>query len=65
MSGRIVMKLYDEDKINDEMVGSLLFNMKECINEKVIYYYMLMFIYLEWQILLEEYLWSTIRLFWR
>jgi hypothetical protein len=35
MSGRIVMKLFDEDKMKDEIVGSLLFNMKECINEKV------------------------------
>lgn len=31
------MKLFDEDKISDEVVGSLLFNMKECINEKVIH----------------------------
>lgn len=28
------MKLYDEDKINDEIVGSLLFNLRECINKK-------------------------------
>jgi Ca2+-dependent lipid-binding protein len=35
MSGRVVIKLYDEDNITDEIVGSLLFNMKECINEKV------------------------------
>lgn len=34
MSGRIVMKLYDEDKMNDEIVGSLLFNLKECIGAK-------------------------------
>ena len=35
MSSRIVMKLFDEDKISDEIVGSILFNLKECINEKV------------------------------
>ena len=29
MSGKLVMKLFDEDKINDEIVGSLLFNLKE------------------------------------
>ncbi len=29
------MKLYDEDKVNDEIVGSFLFNLKECLNEKV------------------------------
>jgi hypothetical protein len=34
MSSRVVMKLYDEDKIKDEVVGSILFNLKECINEK-------------------------------
>jgi hypothetical protein len=35
MSGRIIMKLYDEDKIaninNDELVGSIFFNMKEIV----------------------------------
>ena len=34
MSSRVVMKLYDKDPITDEIVGSLLFNLKECINEK-------------------------------
>jgi hypothetical protein len=34
MSSRVVMKLYDEDKISDEIVGSLLFNLKECIGAK-------------------------------
>lgn len=28
------MKLYDEDKISDEIVGSILFNVKECIGAK-------------------------------
>jgi hypothetical protein len=35
MSSRIVMKLYDEDKIKDEIVGSFVFNLKECIGDKV------------------------------
>lgn len=34
MSGRVVMKVFDEDKINDEIVGSLLFNFKDCIGSK-------------------------------
>ena len=34
MSGRLVMKLYDEDKIKDEIVGSIIFNLKECIESK-------------------------------
>lgn len=34
MSSRIVMKLYDEDKISDEIVGSMLFNLKEIIGKK-------------------------------
>lgn len=34
MSSRIVMKLYDEDKIKDEIVGSMLFNLKEVIGKK-------------------------------
>ncbi len=29
------MKLYDEDKIKDEMVGSLLFNLKDALGHKV------------------------------
>lgn len=32
MSGRLVMKLFDEDKLKDEIVGSIIFNLKECIN---------------------------------
>lgn len=28
------MKIYDEDKLSDEIVGSLLFNLKECINQR-------------------------------
>jgi len=28
------MKLFDEDKIKDEIVGSIIFNLKECINSK-------------------------------
>lgn len=35
MSSRIVMKLFDEDKISDEIVGSILFNLKECIGNLV------------------------------
>ena len=34
MSSRIVMKLFDEDKISDEIVGSMLFNLKEIIGKK-------------------------------
>jgi hypothetical protein len=34
MSGRLVMKLFDEDKIKDEIVGSIIFNLKECIDKK-------------------------------
>lgn len=34
MSGRLVMKLYDEDKLKDEIVGSIIFNLKECIEQK-------------------------------
>lgn len=35
MSSRIVIKLYDEDKVVDEIVGSLLFNLKDCMNINV------------------------------
>lgn len=31
MSGRLVMKLYDQDNLSDEIVGSIIFNMKELI----------------------------------
>jgi len=34
MSSRVVMKLYDEDAIADEIVGSILFNLKDCIGRK-------------------------------
>lgn len=34
MSGRLVMKLFDEDNIKDEIVGSMIFNIKECIESK-------------------------------
>lgn len=29
------MKLYDEDKLKDEIVGSILFSLKDCIGDKV------------------------------
>jgi hypothetical protein len=35
MSSRVVIKMFDEDTISDEIVGSLLFNLKECIGDKV------------------------------
>jgi hypothetical protein len=31
MSGRIVMRIMDKDLVKDEVVGSLLFNLKDCI----------------------------------
>jgi nitrous oxide reductase len=34
MSGRLIMKLFDEDKINDEIVGSIIFNLKDVIGDK-------------------------------
>ena len=34
MSGRLVMKLYDEDKLGDEIVGSIIFNLKDCIEKR-------------------------------
>ena len=34
MASRVVMKLYDEDNISDEIVGCLLFNLKDCIGPK-------------------------------
>jgi len=33
MSSRVVMKIFDKDLVNDEIVGSLLFNLKECIDK--------------------------------
>ena len=33
MSSRLVMKLYDEDKLQDEIVGSMIFNLKEVIGD--------------------------------
>lgn len=34
MSSRLVMKLFDEDKIKDEIVGSIIFNLKDYIDQK-------------------------------
>lgn len=34
MSSRVVMKLFDEDKLADEIVGSLLFNLKDVLKNK-------------------------------
>jgi hypothetical protein len=35
MQGKLIMKLFDEDKIGkDEIVGSIIFNMKECIEKR-------------------------------
>ena len=34
MSSRLVMKLYDEDKLADEIVGSIIFDLKKFIDEK-------------------------------
>lgn len=36
MSSRAVFKVFDEDQLGDEIVGSLLFNLKECVGAKVI-----------------------------
>ena len=33
MSSRVVMKVMDKDLVKDEVVGSMLFNMKECMKE--------------------------------
>lgn len=33
MSGRVTMQLFDKDAIKDEIVGSILFNLKECMEE--------------------------------
>lgn len=33
MSSRVVMKIMDKDMVNDEIVGSLLFNLKDCIDK--------------------------------
>jgi hypothetical protein len=61
MSSRIVMKIYDEDKISDEIVGSLLFNIKECIGPLVNTppSLIIIFICLEWKILLEKHIWLS------
>jgi hypothetical protein len=32
MSSRVVMKVMDKDIVKDEVVGSMLFNLKECMN---------------------------------
>jgi hypothetical protein len=34
MSGKLLMKLYDKDPISDELVGSMVFNLKEIIGDK-------------------------------
>lgn len=34
MSSRIVMQVFDENKLKDELVGSLLFNLKDCIGPR-------------------------------
>lgn len=34
MSGRLIMKLFDEDNIKDEIVGSMFFSLKECIEKR-------------------------------
>lgn len=31
-SDRLVLKLFDEDKINDEIVGSMYFSLKSIVN---------------------------------
>lgn len=36
MSSRVVMQVFDEDKLSDEIVGSILFNVKDIIKMKVI-----------------------------
>jgi len=33
MSSRVVLKLFDEDKISDEIVGSFFFNLKNVMGE--------------------------------
>jgi Ca2+-dependent lipid-binding protein len=32
-SDRLVLKVYDEDKVNDEIVGSMNFSLKKMITE--------------------------------
>lgn len=34
MGGKIVMSLWDEDKVNDEIIGSIFFNAKEVCGPK-------------------------------
>ncbi len=34
MASRVVMKLYDKDTLGNEVVGAILFNMKECVDPK-------------------------------
>jgi hypothetical protein len=33
MSSRIVMKVMDRDLVKDEVVGSILFDLKDCIKD--------------------------------
>jgi hypothetical protein len=53
------MKLFDEDKISDEIVGSILFNLKDCLDKMVSTKYSLTFT-VEWSVLLEEHLWFSL-----
>jgi hypothetical protein len=34
MASKLIIKLFDEDSIKDEIVGSMYFNLKECIEKK-------------------------------
>ena len=34
MTSRVVFKLYDQDPIQDEIIGSMLFNLKDIIGKK-------------------------------
>ena len=68
MSSRIVMKVFDQDNITDEIVGSLLFNIKDCIDKLVNYSnwtFLMDYINIEWKIFLEKCLWITFRVLWR
>ena len=60
MSSRITLKVFDQDMSGDEIVGSLLFNIKECIETKVRSVHNI----IEWQVLLEECVWCSIGLSW-
>jgi len=32
MSSKLVMKLFDEDRLSDDVVGTMVFNLKDYIN---------------------------------